>query len=253
MGTDRDWKRWGNTDPYFGVLSDDAYRGDRLDANSRAAFFATGEQHVQGLLSIIRRHFEPGFSPERSLDFGCGVGRLLLPLARASAHGAVGVDISPAMLEECRRNAHEQGLESIELVGSDESLGQARGLFDLVHSHIVLVHIPPARGMRYVEALAGKVAPGGYLAVQVLHACNASWPLRAMVRASYRVTALNVARNLLRGRPALQPAMQLHVYPLARIVSMLAAQGFGPSLLPVDRFPDGSFESVMVIARKQVA
>lgn len=253
MGTDRDWKRWGDSDPYFGVLSDEAYRGERLDADARKAFFATGVAHVQSVLSTLRTQFDPEFLPGRSLDFGCGVGRVLLPLARASVVEAVGVDISPAMIDECARNAAEQGVDNVRLVQSDESLSAVDGQFDLVHSHIVLVHIPPDRGMRYLSALAGKVAPGGFIAVQILCACNASWPIRAIVRASYRFPPLNWLRNLLRGRPMRQPAMQLHVYPLARVMSQLADQGFGPALLPLDRFPDGSFESVVVIARKQTA
>ena len=30
MGTDKDWERWGATDPYFGVLSCDRFRKNRL-------------------------------------------------------------------------------------------------------------------------------------------------------------------------------------------------------------------------------
>ena len=146
MGTDRDWKKWGQVDPYFGVLSDEAFRSDRLNEASREAFFATGDAHVAELLKTIRSHFDADFVPGATLDFGCGVGRLLIPFARVSAR-ALGLDISPAMLDEAKANAEQHGLSNVELRLSDDQLSEAQGRFDLVHSHIVLVHIPTRRGM----------------------------------------------------------------------------------------------------------
>ncbi len=36
--TDLDWKEWGERDPYFGVVSHEQFRRDRL-AENRAEFF----------------------------------------------------------------------------------------------------------------------------------------------------------------------------------------------------------------------
>lgn len=250
MGTDRDWKKWGQADPYFGVLSNEAFRSDRLNQASREAFFATGDAHVAELLKTIRSHFDADFVPGTTLDFGCGVGRLLIPFARVSAR-AVGLDISQAMLDEAKANAEQHGLSNVELRLSDDQLSEAEGRFDLVHSHIVLVHIPTRRGMQYLSMLARKVAPGGYLAVQVLFACHAPWWKRLLVRASYALPPLNMLRNLARGRRLREPAMQLHVYPMHEILPMLSELGFGPALLPTEKLPDGSFSSAVVIARRE--
>ena len=74
----------------------------------------------------IRRFLDP---PERLigklavnpddtvLDFGCGPGYFLIPLARV-ARRAIGVDVSPRMLEKASRKAKKKSV-SVELLQSD--------------------------------------------------------------------------------------------------------------------------------------
>lgn len=250
MSTDKDWEKWGSSDPYFGVLSADQFRGRTLGAKQMDEFFATGQAHVDGIMRLIHRHFDAEFRPGRSLDFGCGVGRILVPLAGCSG-SAVGVDISPSMRAEAEKNCMERGIGNVSLVGSDDDVAQAEGEFDLVHSHIVFAHIPFKRGRRIISALAGKVSGGGYLAIQILSACNAPAAKRGLVRLAYRVPLANIARNIVRGRPALEPPMQLHDYHLPSILMDLSSAGFASSLVVPDRFPSGDFDSAMILARRE--
>jgi ubiquinone/menaquinone biosynthesis C-methylase UbiE len=74
----------------------------------------------------IRRYLDP---PERLigklavnpddtvLDFGCGPGYFLIPLAQV-ARRAIGVDVSPRMLEKASRKAKKKGV-SVELLQND--------------------------------------------------------------------------------------------------------------------------------------
>lgn len=148
MGTDRDWEKWGGTDPYFGVCSEGRFHAEAMTPASRDAFFRSGEEHVARTYSDIERLFKVDFKPENVLDFGCGVGRLLIPFARR-AKQVVGVDVSTSMLAEARRNCIDAGILGVSLVESDDGLTRAEGRFDLVHSHIVLQHIPWKRGRRH--------------------------------------------------------------------------------------------------------
>ena len=59
-----------------------------------------------------------------ALDFGCGVGRLVLPLARRY-RTVVGIDISDAYIAEAVRNRDKHGLTNISLRGRS---GRVRGL-----------------------------------------------------------------------------------------------------------------------------
>jgi SAM-dependent methyltransferase len=252
MGTDRDWENWGRRDPYFGVLSDASFHTSEMSDEARRTFFESGEQHVEHVLALIHGAFAPGFRPSRSLDFGCGVGRLLLPLARRSTQ-ATGVDVSPAMLAEATRNCTEAQLANVDFRRSDDALSQVDARYDLVHSHLVFAHIAPQRGHALIEALAERVEERGFLAVQVLYACNAPRATRALVKLRYRFALLNGLRNLWRGRPWSEPAMQLHVYDLGRLLQMLRRKGFGPALLETDAFGGGQFDSVVLVAQRRTA
>src|ERR1700678_3977041 len=101
--TDLDWRTWGDTNPYFGVISHAKFLAENLTDDSLQDFFASGEHHIEHIYNVIRARIRPGFQPARVLDYGCGVGRLVVPLARRSEK-AVGVDVSPGMLAEAREN-----------------------------------------------------------------------------------------------------------------------------------------------------
>ncbi len=168
MSTDVEWEKWGVQDPYFSVLTDPKFRKGEITAEAKQDFFVSGRVHVEHVLNACRKYIDPAFAPQRVLDFGCGVGRLVLPFA-AMAREVVGVDISEAMLIEARRNCMEQGVCNAEFVKSDDTLSAVEGLFDLVHTAIVLQHVDALRGMQLVAHLLARLAPGGVGALQLTY------------------------------------------------------------------------------------
>ncbi len=101
--SDASWERIGSENPYFGVLTDPRFRGRALEGDVKATFLQTGEDHVEWLTAAIARYFGGLARKEAALDFGCGVGRVVVPLA-ARFKQVVGVDISDSMLAaESRR------------------------------------------------------------------------------------------------------------------------------------------------------
>src|SRR5688572_20637499 len=98
------WKYFGEKDPYYGVFSIDEMRSDVLAEGARKKFFDSGEEHVDRLWREMEAHFGSAPEPRRALDFGCGVGRVAIPLAQR-CKSVVGVDISEAMVEGARKNA----------------------------------------------------------------------------------------------------------------------------------------------------
>ncbi len=67
--------------------------------------------------------------------------RLVVPLGKRS-QAVVGVDVSPGMLAEARENCKKFAVTSARLVDVNEFDSLEPCSFDLVHSFIVLQHIP---------------------------------------------------------------------------------------------------------------
>jgi SAM-dependent methyltransferase len=166
--SDLEWERWGRLDPYFGVITHERFRRSQLDDEAREIFFASGDRHVTELLARCQHFFGPAPARLSVLDFGCGVGRLLVPFSRVASR-VVGVDVAPTMLAEARRNCDERQASSVELVLSDDRLSRIEGVFDLVHSFIVLQHINPRRGLLIIDALLRHVRDGGLAVLQITY------------------------------------------------------------------------------------
>jgi trans-aconitate methyltransferase len=103
---------------------------------------------AQGVVELLAP--KPG---ERILDLGCGTGHLTQQIAAAGAD-VVGVDLSPAMLEEARRNHPDLRFEP-----GDATSFHFEEAFDAVFSNAVLhwVTDPVAAATRIFAALR----PGG--------------------------------------------------------------------------------------------
>ena len=171
MTTDRHWEDWGARDPYFGVLTHPKFRNAALTLETREEFFHSGRMHAEHVLNVCRHRVDPAFAPMRILDFGCGVGRVLIPFAQMAPE-AVGMDVSPSMLAEAQRNCAAEGVANVSLLPSDDNLSALQGDFDLVHSCIVLQHIEVTRGRELFRQLVQRIRPGGIGAMQLTFAWN---------------------------------------------------------------------------------
>lgn len=216
------WERYAATHPYHAVVTTPAYRGRHLDAAARRDFFRTGTEHVDALWAEIERAFVPAFRPRRALDFGCGVGRVTLALA-SRCEAVLGVDIASGMVAEARANAAADACANVTFTtaGDAEALD---GPYDLVHSMVVLQHVPPAHGYPLFARLASLVSRGGIGAIHVTTADPSSWSQKVRRRLYNRVPALDALRQ--RIRPGADgPVVPMHAYDLGRLSAMLSDLG----------------------------
>jgi SAM-dependent methyltransferase len=219
------WEELARTDPLWAVLSSDEFRDAALTPDAEERFWRSGEQHVDHVLAIVRHEIAPGFAPAVSVDFGCGVGRNLVPLASRSGY-AIGLDASPTMLERARDrlDASEIDNAAVGLVGRriDWSAVAVPGPVDFVHSVLVFQHIVPEEGFALFDQLLEILAPGGCGFVQ-FHARSPGGPFEGMVR-SLRFHHLRLnALALKSGIPALRDVVMLYQYDVLDLLRHLTA------------------------------
>jgi SAM-dependent methyltransferase len=224
--SDEAWEYYGKNDPYFGVLTADNFKKGQFSEDAKKEFFETGERYVDATWTAIQEYFGPAFHPTRAMDFGCGVGRLVIPFARR-CDAVVGVDVSASMLETARDNARERGLTNVSFVQGDDTLSRLTGRFDFIHSFIVFQHIPPSRGLDILRRQIGILTDDGVGALHFTYAFASSISAvrRLLIAAQHRIPLLNMRSNLRRGRPLAEPAMQMNEYDVNELLRILQESG----------------------------
>ncbi|MBU3077617.1 class I SAM-dependent methyltransferase [Sphingomonas quercus] len=162
----RHWQSFGETEPYWSVLTNPLFFKDTLPEHIDG-FFEHGRSDVERSLNYLRRADLACEHVERALDFGCGVGRLTVALARY-ANTVVGVDISPGHLREAEKSAARFGIDNAQfrLISNVADLDTI-GNFDLIVSRIVLQHNPPPVMAALYRKLLGCLRPRGMAVVQM--------------------------------------------------------------------------------------
>jgi SAM-dependent methyltransferase len=217
---DQDWESWGKTNPYFGVISAPELLNQNLSENSLRDFFESGERHVEHVYSVIRASIRPSFQPERVLDYGCGVGRLVIPFAQR-ARAVVGIDVSPSMLEHARENCNKFDATSVRLLHVNELDSLPPSSFDLVHSFIVFQHIPVDRGELILRKLISLIADGGVGAIHLTYASSHLGFRGGVAALRKRVNFVHGLVNLIQRRPFTTPLMQMNAYSMNTIFDIL--------------------------------
>jgi trans-aconitate methyltransferase len=223
--SDSEWEKWGQENPYFGVLTNERFLGTSLSDADRQEFFESGAQHVAELLKIVDSLGGYELADASVLDFGCGVGRLTAGFAPHAAE-VVGIDVSPSMLATARRDLPEEFAGKVHFRDSIEEL-ESPAKYDLVHTYIVMQHIPVDGGMEITRKLLGKLKPGGVVALQYTFSSSQSRAKRLANSLSFRFPPAKWAANLAQRKPWNAPLMEMNEYDLEAILLLLQEHGIG--------------------------
>lgn len=217
--TNNQWEKFGKTNAYFGVVTHKEYHIDNLTEDSKKIFFQSGYTYIDQVLDNIKRYIDSDFKPVRALDFGCGVGRLVMPLSEVANH-VTGMDISDSMLNEAQKNCEERNIKNVLFVKSDDTLSQLEGKYDFIHSYIVLQHIPVNRGETIFKNLIQYLDDNG---VGVIHFTylrlnKLSTEYIRYIILKYMPLA-RIINNFIKGKDIYSPFMERNEYDLNLLIS----------------------------------
>lgn len=215
--TDRDWNAFGVVDPYWSILAYDGFtQPGTSDSEKQELFFYSGQRYVDQMWDIIESHLVRGFHPQRALDFGCGMGRIAIPLAHRCG-SVVGVDVAESMLVQARALCAERGISNVTYARSDDTLSAVSGRFDLIHTYIVLQHIASHRGLKLIHNLVDRLNTDGVGVLHVLYRNgDTARPARKWLKHIWRLAR----------RPFLtRPLMQMNPYPLQEVFRIIQDAG----------------------------
>jgi SAM-dependent methyltransferase len=190
---------------YWSVLTNPKFKGT-LSAKTKSEFLSTGMRDVNRILAICERVDYDLENCRSFLDYGCGVGRLVVNLPD-SIQRINCVDFSDNHLNEAKsnisllENKNKYFYHSINSIFDISSLPPNQ---DIIHSCIVLQHNTPPVIERTARDLLNLLSPGG---LAILHI--------PIAKASYRFDVDNYINDKNSGR-----AMEMHILPKANIFKL---------------------------------
>lgn len=199
------WESLGETRPFHSVLTHQCYLPDRI-RDYEPQFWESGRAEVEQLAHYLRGI---GFASCKDLtvvEYGCGVGRVTLPLA-AIAKEVIGYDISEPHLKLARQRASALGRTNIRMI----ALGDLPAAFepcDVFYSKIVFQHNPPPLIGYLLRTLIRSLRRGGVGVFQVPTYC-----------AGYRFNLQSALQS------PQHSDMEMHCYPQTDLFALFADEG----------------------------
>ncbi len=151
------------------MLSDEKYKSQNITEQDLQEFFSSGKLFVMDTEKRIKQCFDQSLSECSILDFGCGVGRLVIPFAKHSNQKVVGLDVSTDIIEKANVHKSEMNIQNLELRVFDGITLPPLPPFDFINSYIVFQHIEPSLGYLLLSQLLDKLKSGGILQVQITY------------------------------------------------------------------------------------
>ncbi len=199
------WTQLGIDRPHFSVITDPRFLPENI-SGSLNDFWQTGQREAAMVVNVARRHLTGDSANQTCVEYGCGVGRVTIDLARdfAIVHA---YDISATHLALARRRSHDNGLTNIVFHHcGDDPLARLEPC-DLYYSVIVFQHNPPVIISRLIRSALRTLKPSGIALFQV-----------PTYEAGYRFrTAAWLAASH-------APDMQMHCLPQSRIFEIIAEE-----------------------------
>jgi 2-polyprenyl-3-methyl-5-hydroxy-6-metoxy-1,4-benzoquinol methylase len=159
------WEYLGTEKAHWSVLATDIFLPNRLH-ESIDSFWASGQAEADLANQVLSQFGGGQFEQKVCVEFGCGVGRLTVGLAKTYkvVHA---YDISRTHLAYAEARAREVGVSNIEFHECSSDFRGAIAPCDFFYSVIVLQHNPPPIILMLIRSALKALKPGGMAMFQV--------------------------------------------------------------------------------------
>lgn len=210
------WKKLGEEEPYWSVITHNQYKMENMDSKCKEAFYKSGILKAQ---EIVRTLVRNGFVSEPKelkgcsiIEYGCGCGRVTMSLSDIFGK-VVAVDISPGNLGI----AQSLELDNTEFVMIEDMNDYPNlPMADVVYSYIVLQHNTPPVMEYILNSMLGRLKSGGVAIFQI-----------PTYRRDYTFNVEEYMKRVNHG-------MEMHVFPQQKIFEIADEN----HCIPKECFPD---------------
>jgi SAM-dependent methyltransferase len=225
------WTHLGHTRPHHSVLTNKSFLPENLE-NHHEAFWSSGEAEALEMHRILARHGVADCAHLTAVEYGCGVGRVTMALARrfAQVHA---YDISSSHLALARQRAESLGVTNCHWHLCADTPLAALEPGDVFYSRIVFQHNPPPVIYHLIENALRALKPSGIAIFQV---------------PTYHPRYGFLLEQWLAAEHA--PDVQMHCLPAAVIFRIIAKENCIPLEVREDSCCGGEFLSQTFVVRR---
>jgi SAM-dependent methyltransferase len=159
------WTHLGEVRPHHSVLTLEQFLPENLPT-TEAEFWASGETEAASIEAMLTRFGVHDLAARVCVEYGCGLGRVTLPLARRCRQ-VHGYDISPNHLAGARRRAGELGVGNAEFHLVAKNFLADLEKCDFFYSKIVFQHNPPPIIRELIRIAVASLRPEGVAVFQI--------------------------------------------------------------------------------------
>ncbi len=246
--SNKEWRKWGASDPLYGVASWAGKSKDGADPWTDEDFYRLGELDW----TDFHRHWQRyGVDTTSCLEIGCGAGRITKFLA-GTFERVHALDVSDSMIAYARERV-PSNVEFHLATGTDIPL-EGSAVSAVFSCHVFQHFDSLSVARQYFHEIARVLAPGGSL---MIHLPIFDWPFESrLLRRLYRIRKAaddieaRVKRALME-RNLVQPIMRTLRYPLQFFYDELPACGLTEIEVSVFATSSNGAAHPFVLARKQ--
>lgn len=162
--TKRAWKKLGEEEPYFSVITHEEFKMQNITKEVLFNFFLGGRIQTAEICASLERNDIGEPQNLHILELGCGCGRITKSLAERFGR-VTAVDISEGNLKVAKESVVADNVEFILIKEVEEYLKLPPA--DVIYSVIVLQHNCPPIIEYILKAMMDRLNPGGIFMFQV--------------------------------------------------------------------------------------